>query len=180
MTEAILKKVSGVQTPEGIAAEIAMPSFTSLKGMKKVIALDEVNDPGNLGTLIRTALALGWEGAYLLNNSCDPYNDKALRAAKGATFRLPLQRGNWKELEQLITLNQLDPIVADIDGTPIENVTAKERILLVLSNEAKGPSVEAKQICSTVTIPMPGPMESLNVSTAGAILMYTLNSTLQE
>lgn len=174
VNEAVMSKISGTQNPEGIAAEIALPKKSSLKGMKFLIAFDGVSDPGNLGTLLRSGLALGWEGAFILNNSCDPYNDKALRAAKGATFRLPFAIGSWEELETLIKQNNLTPLAADTHGTPLTEVKPQKGIVLVLGNESHGLSESASQVCERVTIPMPGQMESLNVSAAGAILMYSL------
>lgn len=174
VNDGIMKKVSGMQTPEGILAEVAMPKPASLKGMRYLIAFDRVSDPGNLGTLMRTALALGWEGAFLLPESCDPFNEKALRAARGATFRLPMAAGDWKDLKKLIEENKLEPVVADLQGISIKEFKAEKGILLVLGNEAQGISQEAEKMCQKVTIPMPGEMESLNVAVAGGILMYAL------
>lgn len=171
----VIEKISGLHSSEGLLAEIKMPAPASLKGLKKIIAFDGVNDPGNLGTLLRTALALGWEGVFILNDSCDPYNEKAIRAARGATFHIPMATGNWKDLETLIKSNRLTPLAADMGGTPIEKLTKSDAYLLILSNEAHGVSEQAANISSKVSIPMPGEMESLNVAVAGGILMYALS-----
>lgn len=170
--ETILEKVSGVKSPEGIIAEIAMPEPSNLKGLKKILALDGVNDPGNLGTLLRTALALGWEGVFILEESCDPFNEKALRAARGATFHLPLARGSWHDLKKIVSANKLQPYVADIGGENCQKMDVPVAPLLVLGNEARGTSEAAAQFCKKVSIPMAGKMESLNVAIAGSILMY--------
>lgn len=175
VNEAIMHKISSTTTPEGIVAEIAMPASATLLQAQWIIALDGVSDPGNLGTLLRTALALGWEGAFILPNSCDPYNDKALRAAKGATFHLPLAYGTWEDLQGIIKANQLTPLVADMSGDSIEKIKAK-RPLLIMGNESQGVSSQALQQGKKVKIPMTGPMESLNVGVAGSILMYALKS----
>lgn len=177
VTEPVMQKVSGMQHPEGILAEFPMPPPSSLSAKKRILALDGVNDPGNVGNLIRTALALGWDGVFILNEGCDPFNEKAVRAARGATFRLPLSWGNLKDLSALIKMNQLHPLVANLTGTSVGNVKFKEKILLVMGNEAHGPSEEIKAICEKVTIPMPGEMESLNVTTAAGILMYILTQS---
>lgn len=174
VSEQVMQKASGMVNPEGILAEVALPAQETLQNKKWLIALDGINDPGNLGTLLRTALALGWEGAFILPDTCDPFNEKALRASRGAVFRLPLRSGTWQELQEMITLNALTPIVADVNGHSLDEFELKEKILLVLSNEARGPSEEAKKACQAVTIPMPGEMESLNVSVAGGIMMYKL------
>ena len=170
----ILRKISGVQTPEGVLAEVPIPPKSSLEGFRYLVAFDGISDPGNLGTLLRTALALGWEGAFILDNSCDPFNDKAVRAAKGATFRLPIRQGSWEELRALIKNNGLQPVAADLNGKNFDAFSSKEGLLLVLGSEAQGLSEEARECCEKITIPMSGKMESLNVSVAGGILMYIL------
>jgi TrmH family RNA methyltransferase len=174
VTEEIMHKISGMQSPEGILAEVPMPLSDPLTNKRYLIALDRVSDPGNMGTLLRTALALGWEGAFILEESCDPFNEKAIRAARGATFRLPTATGNWENLLKIIKQNQLTPFAADLEGKNPQKIKEQNGILLVLSNEAHGLSKEAAAHCEKITIPMPGPMESLNVSVAGGILMYCL------
>lgn len=169
----VMEKISGMQSPEGLVAEIPMPKPASLKGKKRILALDGVSDPGNVGTLLRTALALGWEGAFLLGEGCDPFNDKAMRAARGATFRLPLAWGSWDILKKLIVEEGLKPLAADFGGEEPGPMT-KQGVVLVLGNEAMGVSDTARKLCQPVTISMPGEMESLNVAVAGGILMFAL------
>lgn len=178
VNEAVMKKVSGVPTPEGIVAEMAMPKPASLSGKKYILVLDGISDPGNLGTILRTALALGWEGVFVINESCDPFNEKTLRASRGATFRLPIAQGSWAEVKKLIKENDLQPLVADLKGMDFTEVKPKNGVLLVLSNEAHGPSLDAVKICQKIFIPMPGKMESLNVSIAGGILMHALRGSV--
>ena len=172
--ESLFYKISGMHSPEGIAAEVAMPAYASLTDLKYLVAFDGISDPGNLGALLRSALAFGWEGAILFNDTCDPFNEKAIRAAKGATFRLPLACGSQEELHSLIHANQLTPYFADIQGQRMDQVAEKKNVLLVLGNEAHGVSEAIRQSCRAVTIPMSGEMESLNVSVAGGILLYEL------
>lgn len=176
VNDTVMKKVSGMQAPEGLVVEIAMPEPASLEGLKYILALDGVGDPGNLGALLRSALALGWQGVFILDDSCDPFNDKALRAARGATFRLPLAWGSLEQLKEIVNANQLTPLVADINGTELSKLTDYKAVLLVMGNEAHGPSVGVKEFCQAITIAMPGSMESLNVSVAGGIMMYALRS----
>lgn len=173
-TDAIVRKISGLLNPEGVLAEFPMPQAHSLKGMKKIIAIDSINDPGNLGSILRTALALGWEGAFIVGESCDPYNEKAIRAARGATLKLPIQQGSWQDLEKLISDNKLLPLAADIMGKSPQDFDNNAPTLLLLSNEAHGLSDQAEKICQKISIPLLGNMESLNVAAAGAILMYAL------
>lgn len=174
VSPAIMKKISSVESPEGIMAEVSMPSLAleQMIDKRRLLILEGVKDPGNIGTLIRTALAMAWEGIILLDNSCDPFNDKALRAAKGATFRLPLAFATWDELQNKMKGKLL---VADLHGEAPESFSNEKSILLLLGSESQGVSSSAKRLGTAVTIPMPGPMESLNVSIAGAILLYVLN-----
>jgi TrmH family RNA methyltransferase len=135
--------------------------------------LDGISDPGNLGNLLRTALALGWEGVYLTENTCDPFHEKALRAAKGATFCLALQEGTWEEF--LSISKNYHTFLADMNGSPLQDKPlASPPIALILSKESCGARMEAKKRFQTISIPMQKAMESLNVASAGAILLYGL------
>src|SRR5262249_55947302 len=116
VTQGVMQKISGLVHFEGLLAEMDMPTPYSLKNMRYILVLESINDPGNLGTLLRTALALGWEGAFLVGDGCDPYNEKTLRAARGACLSLPWRRGSWEELKALSSQNSLRPLVADLDG----------------------------------------------------------------
>lgn len=173
VTPEILKKITGVMNPEPYAALVNLPSFQNLKNTTHLLVLDGIADPGNLGTLLRTALALGWSGVYITENSCDPFNDKALRAAKGATFRIPLQEGSWDDLLKI--LKSFAVFVGDIEGSPLPTNAPKAPIALILSKESKGPrDATSDTQFHKITIPMSGLMESLNVSAAGAILLQRL------
>ena len=168
--DTIIKKISGSQHPEGILAEVAMPIEAALTNCQVLLALHGVSDPGNLGTLFRTAFAFGWSGIFLLPNCCDPFNDKALRAAKGATFKIPYRIGTVSDLKKIS--QHLTPLCADLEGQSPE-LFQKQRVLLVIGNEASGISNPVKHFCKPVSLPMEG-MESLNASIAGGILLYLL------
>lgn len=168
VSQEVMKKISGTLCPEGIVAEVPMPAFSTLADKKRILVLDNVQDPGNLGTLIRTALAFNWEGVFLLNECCDPYNEKALRASKGATFRLPMGRGNWDELNN----KKLPLYAADLTGESVTHLKFPKAFMLILGSEAHGLSQEIKDHSHPITIPQSGSMESLNVAVAGGILMY--------
>jgi RNA methyltransferase, TrmH family len=174
VTEGIMQKISGMTAPEGIIAEVQMPAFISLTSCPSILVFDGVSDPGNLGTLLRTALALGWEGAYFLPEGCDPFNEKVLRAARGAHFKLKLGQGTVKTLQNLVQDQKRQAWVADIQGEDVGYIQATKPCVLVVGNEAHGASQAVKKFCAPVTIPMSGQMESLNVAVAGGILLYTL------
>jgi TrmH family RNA methyltransferase len=172
VTAEILKKITGLAAPEPLAAVVPLPEQKNLSGKKRVIALDGVADPGNMGTLIRTAWALGCDGMYVVDGSTDPFNDKALRAAQGATFQLPLQFGGVEELVSLIATNRMHAFVADLHGESIG--FAEHPYVLILGSETHGIRPELKQKFKAVTIPMKNGVDSLNVAVAGAILIYAL------
>ncbi len=170
----MFKKISGVMHPEGMLAEFPMPTKNLSKDMKRVLVLDRIQDPGNLGTIIRTACAFSWDGILLLNGTCDPFNDKAMRAAKGATFEIAIQKGTWQDVSSLCEDKNFTLLVTRVEGIPIEKMESKGKILLVLGNEAQGVIIPPSIEHADVTIPMKGAMQSLNVSQACTIFMYEL------
>jgi TrmH family RNA methyltransferase len=170
VTGEIMKKITGLENPEPVAAEVGFPPPGELKKQKLLLALDGVADPGNVGTLLRTAHALGWEGAFLTKNCADPFNEKSLRAAKGATFRLPLVMGSWHDLETFMQQNKCHPYVADMEGESFQEEKYSFPLVLILGNESHGVNPLAKKY-TAIKIPMKGNMESLNVAIAGGILM---------
>lgn len=173
-TREIIKKISGIENPEGIAAEVELPEPNLLENKKFLVVFDQIQDPGNMGTLIRTALALGFEGALVLDGSVDPFNDKAIRSAKGASFFLPLRFGNIKDLEALIQKERYHCYVGDLEGTPIEQCRFEAPYMLILGSEGKGPQEKLKSLAAKVCIPMSEGAESLNVAIAGGIIMYAI------
>ena len=180
VTEEILAKISGVVAPEPIAAEISFPEEVSLNGKKLLLGLDTINDPGNLGTLFRTAFALGFEGIFLTPMCADPFNEKAIRAAKGATFFLPFQRGTFDDLKLLIKQNHLHSYIGDMEGEAIDSIAFQFPLILILGNEAHGVSEAAKDLSSSVSIPISDEMESLNVAVAGGILMQKIREQVRK
>lgn len=177
---------------------LSQNNSSSRPPLRRLLALDGVQDPGNVGTLARTALALGWDGLYCLPGTADPWGDKSTRAARGAAWRLPVRSrgGGWGELLEVARGSGLDFLVAE----PREEVEEKRPrasgeesrgVCLVLGSEGSGLSAEGRAALaglgssgngnspgvsvSSVSIPMSGQMESLNVATAGAVLMFALS-----
>lgn len=175
VTEEIIKKISGTVTPEGVIASFPMPPESSLKECHSLLVLDGVQDPGNVGTLARTALAFGWKGLFCLEGTCDVWNDKALRASRGALFTLPYRFGSWEDLQEVVSFHDLTLYAAGLEGSAPESIEKNNhKIALILGNEGQGLSSRAKELCHQVMIPMKKEVESLNVSIAGALLMYLL------
>lgn len=176
VTPSILEKISATPSPEPFLAEVALPSQGSLIGKSPLLALNGVSDPGNLGTLLRTALAMGFEGVFLTSGTADPYSTKAMRSAKGASLLLPIQTGTEKELLDLIQKNNLTSYVADTKGSAL--TTFNSPLILILGNESHGPSSLLKNHAKPLSIPLSPQTESLNVAIAGGILMYKIKETL--
>lgn len=174
-SQAIFEKISGMPSPEPFAAELPLPLPTDLSQKQKLLALDGISDPGNLGTLVRTAVALGFEGIFLTEDSTDLFNEKTLRAAKGATFHLPYQIGSQQDLWHWIKNSGLHPYVGDLKGKNLSAVSFSLPLILILGNEAHGPSSLIKENATLVTIPLADQTESLNVGIAGGILMYAIS-----
>lgn len=172
VTEEILKKITGLEQPDGLAALVPLPNPQDLSNKKRILILDQIQDPGNLGTLLRTALSFGWEGVIATPGTVDFFNEKALRSAQGATFKIPFC---WQTEEEILSCYPPQHLfVADKVGENFENVSPDRPIYLILSNEGSGPQAWAEKKGSKISIPMQNRVESLNVAIAGAILLYAL------
>jgi RNA methyltransferase, TrmH family len=175
----ILYKISGTISPEPYVAEVKIPHL-KLSQLNRLLICDGVSDPGNLGTLLRTALSFGFDGAYLINQCVDPFNEKVIRASKGALFHLPVMQGNWDELLALQKQSAMHLYQADTQGTSLSLCSISPPFGLILGNEAHGTSKEAKMHAQGITIPMSHHTESLNVAIAGGILMFNTSSLCQK
>ncbi len=173
----VLEKIINISSHDLVAAVVELPPPSSLKQAKTLIVLDALADPGNVGTILRTAVALGWDGAFLTPKTADPYNDKALRAARGASLFLPMRQGSYEELAELVRSNGLTVYIADVDGKKLTEASFKKPLALVLGHETQGPSQETKSLGESISIPMTNKMESLNVATAAAIIMYQIQES---
>ncbi|OGN61042.1 MAG: hypothetical protein A3F40_01955 [Chlamydiae bacterium RIFCSPHIGHO2_12_FULL_27_8] len=170
----IMKKITNVENPEDIAAVIDMDNSKKIVKKEFVLILDNISDPGNLGTLLRSANAFGFDLVIISKSSCDPYNEKALRAAKTATFFIPIKIMTEEEILNFIAKNNLHSYIADIEGKNIKNEEFKKPLCIILSNESKGPSNSLKKISKKVTILMKKDVDSLNVAVAGSIIMHRI------
>lgn len=174
VSSAVIKKISGQQSPVDMVAEFPLPQSSLLEGMAPLLVLEGIQDPGNVGTLLRTALALGWGGVFFLPGCVDPFNDKVLSASRGALFFLPWQIGDFEELNSF----KLKCYTADIAGRKLVDILPDKNVALLLSNEGRGPSDVASSVGEHVTIPMVNNVESLNVAVAGSIIMYKFSELI--
>lgn len=175
VTENVMKEISQTQTPQGMIAVVEMKDVKKpVEEEEFVILLDAIQDPGNLGTIIRTADAAGVDAVILGEGCVDLYNDKVIRATQGSLFHLPV---TISPLEQEIrTLkNKGFTVLATAlhDAVEYTQITDKQRVGLVLGNEGAGVSPEILQMADKrINIPIYGKAESLNVGIASGILMY--------
>lgn len=177
VSQKLLKKMSGVIAPDGYMAEFALPSFSPLTSLSSILILDQIQDPGNVGTLLRSALAFGFDGVYFIEGTADPFNDKALRAAKGATFHIPLGKGSWSDFFEKVQPHSPYTLYrADLNGLDLNKVKIEKPFALILGNEGQGVSPLAKAASTPITIPMSPRSESLNVAVAGSICMFVMRS----
>ncbi len=172
VTRSILEKISGFKNFDGILAEVAIPEEQNIDDKNFILVLDQIQDPGNLGTILRCALALGWEGVVATPGTADFFNDKTLRASQGAIFRLPFA---YKTPGEIAAWDRT-LWVADAKGKDLKEATFQGPLALVLSNEGQGVSPWAKKQGKRISIPLQNNVESLNVATAGAILLYKMIS----
>jgi RNA methyltransferase, TrmH family len=174
VSPAVLKKMTGLEEPDGLAAIVRLPEEKSLYDQNHILILDQISDPGNLGTLWRSALALGWEGIWLLPGCVDPFNDKALRAAQGSTFSLPFEHILKEKIIEWAQKKKASLYTADLHGMPLHQCIFSKPRALILGNEGQGPGPWTQSISSRITIPILPAVESLNVASAGAILLYAM------
>lgn len=178
VTPEILKELTDSKTPQGIIAELAMPSLP-LENLKvgRYLVLEDVQDPGNVGTMIRTADAAGLDGVLISEKSADIYNQKTLRSMQGSHFHLPIWRTNVYEACQ--KLQNLDvPLIATTlskEYVSYKTVEHNGNFALVMGNEGNGISDSmTKQADILAHIIMPGQAESLNVAVATGIVLFQL------
>ena len=171
----LMAAVCDTKTPQGIAAVMRLKPRT-VTG-KRLLALDGVQDPGNVGTILRTADAAGLDGILYSSQCADPYSPKVLRASMGSVFHLPVE-----EVPDLAAcLKTLDmPILASrLDGDPFFPIlkTLPDTWCLIIGNEGNGISPEVTASAShLVRLPMHGAAESLNAAVAAGIMMYALTN----
>ena len=175
----ILETVCDTKTPQGCCAAFRLPEPKPFReNAARLLALDGVQDPGNLGTILRTADAAGFEGAFLSPQCADVYAPKVQRAAMGSGFRVPTLRCSLEETLKESRRKGFHIAVSALDGLPLyENEAALigKKLILVIGNEAKGVSPGVQDIADIrLKIPMRGKAESLNAAVAAGILMYEL------
>ena len=183
VNDAIINKIATTKNPQNILGIVKMldHNITNLvpiikENKTKLIMLDDVNDPGNLGTIIRTAAGLGYDGIIMSPNTVDLYNEKVIRSTQGVMFKIPIIKANLQEVIKLLKKEKVFCIgTALTNAKDVKHITKKDKFAICLGNEAKGISKEVlDNMDENVKIAMNNDVESLNVSIAAGIIMYEM------
>lgn len=174
-----LNRLSETKADQGVlvVAETPVPELAGLTptGRAAALLLDGVQDPGNLGTLARSAAAFGCGLLACLPGTVDPWNPKAVRASAGALFRLPVVQPDPEALWEWLAEHGFALLGADAAGEPAGEAGPFRRVALAVGNEGAGLSAAVRERCERlVAVPMRGGTESLNAAVAGGILLYEI------
>lgn len=184
VAEHVLRAASDTQSPQGVLAVVAMRSLPLPAALDFVFIPDGVRDPGNLGSMLRSALAAGVQAVLIPKGAVDTYAPKVVRAAMGAHFHLPLVHLAWEEIADLLhkTSLQIDQkgdlrvYLADATaGEPYFRCDLGRPLALIVGSEAEGAGEAARRLANaTLHIPMSGGVESLNAAAAAAVLLFEI------
>lgn len=176
----VLEAISDTRTPQTVFAVVKTPSTAMPEAFPEgmIVALDTLQDPGNMGTILRTADAMG-AAAVLLSDGCaDPFSPKAIRAAMGSTYHLPIYQGNLNEALQTLSKEEYVCICGHLQGQEtLPHPTG--RCVIVIGNEGNGVAEENAKLCALYRLPMFGKAESLNASVAAGLLMYEVAKAMR-
>jgi RNA methyltransferase, TrmH family len=178
-----LARIAGTDSPQGVvvAAEIPRRSLADvrLRARDLVVVLDAVQDPGNFGSIVRSADAFGAGLVCTLPGTVDPWNPKAVRAAAGSSLRIPIVDGAAGEVLGFLRDAGFHVLGAASDGSPVHTVPGAARHAVVLGNEGAGLGDSVRPLLDgLVAVPIRGPTDSLNVGVAAGILLYMLSREL--
>ena len=174
----LMDSLTGTETPQGLLAVFPQRRPALPKKLDFVLIADNLRDPGNLGTLLRTAAAAGAQAALLSPGTADAFAPKVLRAGMGAHFRLPVLHLSWEEIRAACKDRQppLRIYLAEAaEGSVLWDLDLRQPLALMVGSEAEGSSREALTLADqAITIPMPGRSESLNAAVAASILLFEI------
>lgn len=175
-TSNVIDAISDTTTPQGIVAEIKTPMRDMPTNWDDgmYIALDALQEPGNLGTVIRTADAMGAMGIILGKGCTDPFSPKTLRSAMGSSYRVPIYEAELETLIPSLKQQGFLAICGHLKGEVcVPQINDKKRVMIVIGNEANGVSDAVANCCDKICLPMFGNAESLNAAVAASIMMFT-------
>lgn len=175
------EKLSDTETPQGIAAVFVKPELKFSPELfseeRIIVMLDNISDPGNLGTIIRTCDWFGVKNIFLSDNIVDYTNPKVIRSSMGSVFHLDLFENIGVDELRSFKKNDFEILCADTEGENVFTYKSEKKKILILSSEAHGPSKENEKISDKkICIPKIGKAESLNVASASAVLLAQLTN----
>lgn len=174
VSEDVFQSIGQEVSPQGVIAVIIKPENTLVKPKSSCLLLDGVSDPTNVGAIIRTAAAAGYEIVYLTEDCADPFSPKSVRASMSGVFRVKIVRA---DRERLLEIIDKPIIVADMQGEDLYSFKTNGEFCLVIGNEGHGVSQTLKDRAQkTVSISMQNDMESLNAAVSAGLLMYGLKN----
>jgi TrmH family RNA methyltransferase len=172
VSEAVMRSASDTETPQGILVVLEQQSLALPDNLDFVFIPDGVRDPGNLGTMLRTAAAAGVQAVFLPPGAVDPFLPKVVRSGMGAHFRLPIYSLDWQEIASRLATMPVYLASAG-EGLPYTQADWRSPLALIVGGEAQGAGEQAWALSPiAVQIPMPGQMESLNAAMAAGILIF--------
>lgn len=172
VSQAVMVACSETETPQGLLAVVPIPDLPRPARSTMTLILDRLRDPGNLGTILRTALAAGVDQVLLAPGTVDATNPKVVRSGMGAHFRLPLAAMDWREIPQAVVGCRV--YLASAGGTvPYTGVDWTEPVALIVGGEAAGAGERARDLADAeVTIPLLAEVDSLNAAVATGVLLF--------
>ncbi|MCL2485826.1 MAG: RNA methyltransferase [Endomicrobia bacterium] len=185
-SQRLFDKIASTQTPQGIIAVVEKKKYDAKKLIKQnglFVVLENIQDPGNLGTIIRSAHAFGAKAVFVSKESADIYSDKTVRASMGSIFHIPvLDNIDIKETVNAMKNESVFTIAASINGKKnLSSSVFKNKTALVIGNEANGLKPETEKLSdSLIKINMPGNAESLNAAIAASIIMYEFSKGFKQ
>ena len=180
VSQDVFYKLSMTETTQGILAVVEIVKQEMLPHKGRLIVLDAVQDPGNLGTIVRTADAAGFDAVVLGTGTVDLYNDKVLRSMQGSHFHIPVFQANLQEYLPILKEKGVQVAVTALhrDSKDYSVLQGATDVAIVVGNEGQGVSSDVIELADVlVAIPMFEKAESLNVAIASALLMYKTNET---
>jgi len=167
----LMQDLSPTETPQGILAVILLIDFSIPTSPNFIVIADQIRDPGNLGTLLRSATAAKVQAVILPPETTDAFAPKVVRAGMGAHFRLAIHSTNWDNIRAYTT--GINVFLADMNGKSCWETDLRKPLALIVGGEAEGASEEARKLANgQISIPMAGNVESLNAGVAGSVLMF--------
>ena len=176
VSKEVMEKMTTVETPEGMIALFPICSHSIDSIESPLLILDGLQDPGNIGTMLRTASSFGLRHVVSILPSADLWQPKVMRAAKGMHYYFDtLLSTTWETLLPYLEKKHISPVIGTLHKTPLDSFEVPERWALVLGSESHGPTFPKGHEAAYFTIPMQSHVDSLNAAQAGAIALYVFS-----